>query len=131
MIEKHKEVRYNEICCFALEIMYMRARNHSRISLLNFNPTRKDHMFVYHIAAGLSGVMSKPIATDLGFWKRRKFNKNIKLKECKLLPANNSEDYVHGIYVNLLIDDLNKMIAEEGFTLDDIYEEFYSGKELK
>ena len=131
MTEKHKEVRYNEICCLAMEIMYVRARNHSRISLLNFNPERKDHLFVYHVATGLSGVMSKPIASDLRFWKRRKFNKNIKLKECKLLPANSSEDHIHGIYVNLLIDDLNRMIAEEDFTLEDIYEEFYTGKELK
>ena len=131
MTEKHKEVRYNEICCFAMEIMYLRARDHSRISLLNFNPERKDHLFVYHVAAGLSGVMGKPIATDLRFWKRRKFNKNIKIKESKTLPVNNSEDYIHGVHVSLLIDDLNKIIAEEDFTLGDIYEEFYAGKELK
>lgn len=70
-LELLKEYERLTEACF-INLYSIGHRNEGTICLKDFDPSRKEHRFLFELAVRVAGSMDMRIATNLGFWKRLK-----------------------------------------------------------
>lgn len=124
------EEKYNELCKAAMIKCYTKTKGFAEtvVPIKNFDPSNDNHMFILSVAKCLSGVLGVQVAIDADFWSRRKLNKNIKLKGCKILPF--KKEYANYAFSpEDVLEELAPLVAElfpnEYCDFGDIYHLFY------
>ena len=122
--------KYDEICGCAYVNIFTITKNTDIIGLSHFDPKNKEHLFVLHVAMGVSGVVHKKVAVGtnrIAIWK---INKNIKNKESRIKKLKfNAWDTVD---VPMLLEFMREYatnLCGEDFNFGMIYDEFYARKD--
>lgn len=118
---------YDEICGRAYVNIYTLTKDADEIGICCFDPKNKEHLFVYHVAKGLGGVLGKPVAVEGSRYTVWKLNRNIKSKECKtkVLKNRSNENVVVPEQLLNFMRDFAKELCGDDFNFGMIYDAFY------
>lgn len=122
------ERKYNELCAKAFINVYTFSCRAKRIYFKNLDLKNKNHLFLLHVALGLSGVVEKSVALNKSkiavWWLNKKLH--IRDKNARIISVKNSEP--DGIDANEILSFMLPYAHEScgtSFEFGDIYNHFY------
>jgi hypothetical protein len=124
------EMKYDSICyqavCLAYGSCYKLAEE--VVPIKDFDPSDKEHLFVYHIARAVSGISGRQVAVQGNYFWCRRENKKIQVEGSKLVKYKKEYDEF-AIAPDTLITALQPLADEyfgECFDFGNIYDAYYA-----
>ena len=124
-------LEYDSLCYATMVNVMTNTRGADRIVFRNFDYNNKEHLFVMSVTMACWNLLGeREVAIDDGIFARRALSKKYK-KLCKIGKAKDEEEIF--IDVPELLEFMRGhacQICGDSFTFGDIYDEYYSGKDL-
>ena len=123
--------KYDELCGRAYVNIYSLTKDADEIGICCFDPKNKEHLFIYHVAKALGGVLGTTVAVEAPRHIIWKLNRGIKTKEGKtqLLKTRSNENVVVPEQLLNYMREPAKEMCGEDFNFGMIYDEFYGKDE--
>lgn len=128
------EKNYNDICGKAFVNLYTFSKEGKNIYFKDLDLKNKEHLFLLHVAMGLSGIVEKPVVLNkskLSVWW---LNKKLHIRDDKAKILAVKDDEPNGINANEILSFMlpyAQSICGYDFNYGDIYDEFYNLKKKK
>lgn len=124
-----KERKYNEVCGLAYVNLFTLSKNHDCILFDEIDLKNEEHLFLLHVALGLSDIVEKKVVINASRATVRRLNKklHIKDKSARIRCAKNEIEN-RAIYPERVLTFMRiraREICGPLFTFGDIYREFY------
>ena len=119
--------KYDELCGRAYVNIYTLTKDADEIGICCFDPKNKEHLFIYHVAKALGGVLGKTVAVEAPRYIIWKLNRGIKTKEGKtqLLKTRSNENVIVPEQLLNYMREPARVMCGEDFNFGMIYDEFY------
>lgn len=130
-MKEELRLEYDSLCYATMVNIHTKSLGADRIVLRNFHYDNKEHQFVLAVTMACWNILGeKEIAIDDNMFARKMLNKKYK-NICKIGKA--TEEETKYVDVEELLEFMRPHAIEicgDGFTFGDIYDAYYSGKDI-
>lgn len=129
------EKKYNDICGKAFVNIFSLSKETECILFNRLDLKNKEHLFLLHVALGVSSVVEKQVCLDKSRFATKRLNRKLHIKDkgFKIISFKDTMEN-RGINPNEILEFMRpyaKQLCGEEFTFADIYDEFYNIKKGK